>query len=165
MKKLWLIAFVMLIALSSAKIPNTSENVEYLSTRNEDGSAKTLDQVLEANKGKVIYVDFWASWCGPCRRQMGYSKKLHKQFDGQDVVFLYVALNDKEKPWKNAVDKIQASGQHFMPELKEAKKISQQYNILGVPHFMLVDKSGKVVNSNAPKPSSTQAAKQIKNLL
>ncbi len=134
----------------------------FLKATNSDGTAKTFEDVLEEYKGKVIYVDFWGTWCGPCRGEMPSSQKLHSQFEGKDVVFLYIAFERgqtreaNEASWKNGISKLDIKGVHFLPEPEANQEVSQNYQINGIPRYMLVDKTGKVVNPDAPRPSSGQ---------
>lgn len=142
----------------------TTSNADkiFLAETNSDGSIKTFEDALAQYKGKVIYVDFWASWCPPCRGEMPSSQKLHSQFEGKDVVFLYVSFDrgqtraEKEAAWKNGIDKLDIKGVHFLPADDANQAVSTKYGINGIPRYMLVDKTGKVVNQDAPRPSSGQ---------
>ena len=134
----------------------------FVDQTNADGSVKMFEDVLAEYEGKVIYVDFWASWCPPCRGEMPSSQKLHSQFEGKDVVFLYVSFDrgqtreEKEAAWKNGIEKLDIKGVHFLPADDANQAVSTQYGISGIPRYMLVDKTGKVVNPDAPRPSSGQ---------
>ncbi|WP_291725857.1 TlpA family protein disulfide reductase [Bernardetia sp.] len=151
---------------NTAETTTTTAEVEadkiYIEETNADGTTKTFEDVLAAYKGKVIYVDFWATWCPPCRGEMPSSQKLHSQFEGKDVVFLYVAFErgteraQKEAGWKKGIDKMDIKGVHFLPSNEANQGVSQKYNINSIPRYMLVDKTGKVVNQDAPRPSSGQ---------
>lgn len=133
-----------------------------LDTINSDGTVKMFEDVLAEYKGKVVYVDFWGSWCGPCRGEMPSSQKLHSQFEGKDVVFLYIAFErgqtreQNEASWKNGIEKLDIKGVHFLPSNDASDAVSRKYQINGIPRYMLVDKTGKVVNQDAPRPSSGQ---------
>ncbi len=128
----------------------------FLEQTNSDGSVKTFEDVLAQYKGKVIYVDFWASWCPPCRGEMPNSQKLHTQFEGKDVVFLYVSFDRAAAAWKNGIEKMDIKGVHYFPASEANRAVSSKYGISGIPRYMLVDKTGKVINENAPRPSSGQ---------
>ncbi len=128
----------------------------FVDQTNADGSVKMFEDVLAEYEGKVIYVDFWASWCPPCRGEMPSSQKLHSQFEGKDVVFLYVSFDRAAEAWKNGIDKMDIKGVHFYPAADANQAVSSKYGISGIPRYMLVDKTGKVVNPDAPRPSSGQ---------
>ena len=55
-----------------------------------DGTQKSITEIINTHKGKVIYIDFWASWCGPCKAKMPASVKLHEKFKGEDIVLVYL---------------------------------------------------------------------------
>ena len=145
----------------------TSAKVEadkvFLEQTNADGSVKMFEDALAEYEGKVIYVDFWASWCPPCRGEMPSSQKLHSQFEGKDVVFLYVSFDRAADAWKNGIEKMDIKGVHFYPASDANQAVSQKYGITGIPRYMLVDKTGKVVNQDAPRPSSGQVIADLIN--
>ncbi|WP_375559846.1 TlpA family protein disulfide reductase [Bernardetia sp. OM2101] len=136
----------------------------FLEQNNADGSVKMFEDVLAEYKGKVIYVDFWASWCPPCRAEMPSSQKLHSQFEGKDVVFLYVSFDRAAAAWKNGIEKMDIQGVHFYPAADANQAVSSKYGITGIPRYMLVDKTGKVVNQDAPRPSSMQIPQDTENI-
>lgn len=104
-------------------------------------------------KGKVVLVDVWATWCGPCRQQLPYMKKLEEELHGMDVVLLSVSVDeekDKEK-WKQMIIDDKMGGVHVFAS--GWSKITKDYKITGIPRFMLFDKKGNVISTEAPRPS------------
>lgn len=108
-------------------------------------------------KGKVIYVDFWASWCGPCRQEFPFSKKLHSSLSDKqkkNIVFLYISIDDDPANWKNAVEKLQLdNGEHGFSEGGWASEVVKKYQINGIPRYMIIDKNGTIVQPDAVRPS------------
>lgn len=108
-------------------------------------------------KGKVIYVDFWASWCGPCRQEFPFSKKLHSSLSDKqkkNIVFLYISIDDDPANWKNAVEKLQLdNGDHGFSEGGWASEVVKKYQINGIPRYMIIDKNGTIVQPDAVRPS------------
>ena len=103
---------------------------------------QVMNNILQQNKGKVIYVDFWGTWCGPCLAEMPNSKIVEHEFRNEDVVFVYVCLESQETQWKATLDKFQLGGQHYLLSYKQSSEIRSLLSITGVPFYMLVDKQG-----------------------
>ncbi|MES2141210.1 MAG: TlpA disulfide reductase family protein [Bacteroidota bacterium] len=119
-------------------------------------------------RGKVIYVDFWASWCGPCRQQFPFSKKLHEQLTDKqkkEVVFLYISIDNTEEIWKQAVNSLQLGGVHALSPGGWSSFVAKYYQISGIPRYMLIDKKGNVVDPNAKRPDDENTLQDILNLL
>ncbi len=127
---------------------------------NIDGEEVALSDFV----GKVVYMDFWASWCGPCKQQIPHAKKLKEKFHDKDVVFLYLSIDKDEKKWRDFVESKQLEGVQLIAG-KEKSKISQAYRVSGVPKYILVDKEGKIADSMAKRPSQNGIEKDIEGLL
>ncbi|MGL4632753.1 MAG: TlpA family protein disulfide reductase [Leadbetterella sp.] len=116
-------------------------------------------------KGKVIYADFWASWCGPCRAGFEHSKKLKNKFEGKDVVFMNVSLDGNKDEWRSAIKSLEIEGfEHYLAD-DEGAEVGKKYGINEIPRYMILDKTGKIVNDKAPYPSEDEAAIYIEKLL
>lgn len=106
-------------------------------------------------KGKVVYIDFWASWCGPCMRELPAAKKVEEHFKGRDVVFLNISIDEEEAAWKNAIEKKQIEGIHTRVKGGWKAPIAVQYGIQSVPSYFLIDKNGRFITETTPRPSET----------
>jgi thiol-disulfide isomerase/thioredoxin len=111
-------------------------------------------------KGKVVYLDFWASWCGPCMREVPHAKELKKRFDGvDDLVFLYVSVDEDQEAWRRTVEQHQIQGVHL--NIKGMNnETARQYNIKGVPSFFIIDREGVIKDNNPGRPSSGETIDQ-----
>jgi thiol-disulfide isomerase/thioredoxin len=105
-------------------------------------------------EGKVVYLDFWASWCGPCMREVPHAKELKKRFEGQeDLVFLYISVDEDPEAWKRTVELHQIEGVHLNVKGMKAET-ALSYNVKGVPSFFIIDKKGIIHDNNPGRPSS-----------
>jgi thiol-disulfide isomerase/thioredoxin len=104
-------------------------------------------------KGKVVYIDFWASWCGPCMQEVPHAQKLEEHFEGRDVVFLNISLDEKAEAWKSAIEKKQIKGLHTRQDGGWKAPVAVQYGIQGIPAYFLIDKDGRFITETTPRPS------------
>ncbi|MBN1927461.1 MAG: TlpA family protein disulfide reductase [Prolixibacteraceae bacterium] len=110
-------------------------------------SDQLFEKMMEKFKGKVAFVDFWATWCGPCRSGMQRIKPLKEELKGKPIVFVYITNETSpEVTWKNMVAEI--GGEHYRVNRDEWNILSNRFGISGIPHYVLVDKDGKVAKNN-----------------
>jgi len=113
---------------------------------------------------KVMYIDFWAPWCGPCLAEMPHSKELQEEMKGKDVVFIFLSNRCSEKSWKATIAQKQLFGEHFLLSDKEYSMLAAKFNIGGIPRYMIIDKKGMIINDNAPRPSDESLVGLLKTL-
>jgi thiol-disulfide isomerase/thioredoxin len=136
--------------------------------RSNTGNEINYENLRKQYQGKVLYVDFWASWCAPCRSVMPEALKLRKEYENKDVVFLYLAFNDRENEWKAAINKLQLNDKrainYFIVNSKSSKAI-QELKVESIPRYLIYDKTGKIVHYRAPGPYGTEIREQLDKLL
>lgn len=119
---------------------------------------------LSSFKDKIVYIDFWATHCAPCLGQMPKSIELMNKFkDNSDVAFLFVNVNDNKNSWKNYISKNKSKGQELFANESESKILRTNYNFNGIPHYVLINKDGTIIDSDASAPGSIEP--QIRILL
>lgn len=114
--------------------------------KNDIGQSISLSKF----KGKVVYIDFWGVGCGPCIYDIkNYVPKLHEHYKNKEVVFINICVDSKDKEWKKALEKYKLDGVNLVAEGWSNHPVCKAYNISGIPHYILIDKNGKIVDNNA----------------
>jgi len=106
---------------------------------------KVFDAILAKYKGKVVYVDFWATWCSPCRAGIERIKPLKDEMAKENVAFVYITNQTSPKvTYDNMIPAIK--GEHYRVSADEWNVLCGKFKISGIPHYVLVGKNGKVIN-------------------
>ena len=122
---------------------------------------------LKDLKGKTVYVEVWATWCGPCIKEMPALTQLIKYFKGQDVEFVSISIdskNDYEK-WKKMVPEKNVGGIQLLADKGLKSDFMQAFSVGLIPRSMLLDKQGKIITHKAPRPSATNTKSYLDSLL
>jgi thiol-disulfide isomerase/thioredoxin len=134
----------------------TMRNKPGYSVANEVPKAEAsllFDAIMKKYRGKVVFVDFWATWCAPCLAGIEQMKPLKEEMAGKDVVFVYITYPGSPKStWDNMIPGIK--GEHYRVSEEEWESLTSMFNITGIPHYVLVDKMGAVVNSHLSQRSN-----------
>lgn len=136
--------------------PNVTNSLD-LELLDANGVKTNLSSIMKKFVGKIVYIDFWASWCAPCIKEMPDSKKLRDNPLYKNTVFLYLALNDTKDQWKLAWKKANLENYLYNYLILNSKDASfiKQNKINTIPRYMLFDRKGKLMNGDAPRPSDT----------
>lgn len=114
-----------------------------------NGKLVTLSNFL----GKVVYIDIWASWCLPCLHQIPFAKDLENKLHDEEIVFLYVSVDESEDAWLKMVMEKELKGIHLISKVNFTSDIRTLYNVKGVPKYLIIDKQGNIADNNAKRPS------------
>lgn len=106
---------------------------------------------LVALKGKYLVIDVWATWCGPCKQESPYFEKLAIKYKGQNIQFAAISIDKQIDKW--VLDAKLKSKSVLQLHANDGDKFSADYDIQGIPRFMLIDDEGNVVNAEMPRPS------------
>lgn len=127
-------------------------------------SDKLFDAIVEKYKGKIVYVDFWATWCGPCRGGIERIKSLKEELKDKEIEFVYITNPTSPlDTWSMMVPNIK--GEHYRLSTDEWNYLASRFNINGIPHYVLVDKDGIIINDNVRLYSNRELKKMFDQYL
>lgn len=118
-----------------------------------DTSGKNIS--LESLKGKLVYVDVWATWCGPCKAQIPFLKQLEEKYREEDIAFVSLSIDQLKNisKWKDMIVDKQLEGIQIIADKAWRSKFVTDYVIEGIPRFILIDKDGNLMDPMAPRPA------------
>ena len=147
--------------------PNSIMKQEFIA---ENNTKTTWQEILNRHKGKLIYIDLWASWCRPCLEEMSSLKRVADDYKNKNISFISLSLDDKKKIWQNASIKHNvnfSSKEGYW--IKKPKKFIQfminrredEFTPLWIPRCLLIDTNGNIITSKAIRPSHKELYNQL----
>ncbi|WP_194850757.1 TlpA family protein disulfide reductase [Nonlabens antarcticus] len=148
--------------LDSPELPKEAE----LLTFKSDDPENYLDEIVANANGKVIYIDNWATWCGPCKVEFkNASPQLHEKFK-DDVEFIYLCHNSERAAYIPSIAQFQIKGKHYFLEDKASSVIASQINLEGFPTYTIFNKEGEMVQSDyIHRPSYPETTEILTKLI
>lgn len=121
---------------------------------------------LEDLKGSYVYIDVWATWCGPCIAEIPSLKKVEKDFHDKNIKFVSVSIDteDAYEKWKKMIVDKELGGIQLLAENAWESQFVEDYMIKGIPRFILLDADGNIINANAPRPSDKKLVETLNGL-
>lgn len=118
---------------------------------------------LSGFEGKLVYIDFWATWCKPCREEIPFFNQLTNKYAKNNIVFLAVSLDkdqDGYSKWKSFLDNHEMTGIQTIA-LNNPDKVIDNFHIYSIPRYVFIDKNGNIITAFAPKPSEKNAVHKL----
>ena len=123
-----------------------------------DGKVHTLADF----RGKYVYIDMWATWCGPCKREMPYLKALEEEFKDAEIVFVGLSVDKDKAAWENMVRQGELTGVQLY--LGTGSRFQEGYRVEAIPRFILLDKECVIISNDMSRPSAKETAETLRNL-
>lgn len=149
--------------LESPELPEEAELLSFNSSNPED----YLDEITKNANGKVVYIDNWATWCGPCKVEFkNASPKLHEKFK-EDVEFVYFCHSSERRAYIPSIAEFNIKGKHYFLTDEESAVISKMIDLEGFPTYTVINKSGEIVLSDyihrPSYPATTELLTKLTN--
>lgn len=113
-------------------------------------------------KGKYVYIDMWATWCGPCKKEIPHLKEVEEKYHGKNIEFVSISLDKNKEAWTKMVTEKELGGVQL--HFGDDQEFSKAYQITGIPRFILLDPKGNIVDADAPRPSSPKLIELFSSL-
>jgi thiol-disulfide isomerase/thioredoxin len=138
---------------------NFTQEIKFID--NSD-SINSLKSCLTAFKGKKVFIDVWATWCGPCKAEFAYKDQLHVQLQKRNIELLYISIDDisKNELWKNMIKHFDLQGTHIRTNKAFESDLRHIYDpgnsSISIPWYILVDEQGNIIKKSAHNPSEME---------
>ena len=144
------------MSTEATKAGNAAPDVELTTP---EGKKVQLSSLIQ---GKFTYIDVWATWCGPCCKEIPFVEKLVEKYKGNDKVqFLSISIDQNEKAWKAKLEKDKPQWAQFIIQGEVEAAFSKAWGITGIPRFIMINPDGTIFNGDATRPSDPETAKTI----
>jgi len=138
----------------SKKLAKGNPSPTFENYENHAGGTTSLADL----KGKFVYIDMWATWCGPCKREIPFLKEVEKEFHGKNIEFVSISVDrpNAHKAWVNMIKEKEMTGVQLFADNNFKSKFAVEYGVNSIPRFILLDPNGNIVSADAPRPSSPE---------
>ena len=146
--------------------PNTQQAVQSVIIMD---NIKSFEEAIKPMRGKKIYIDFWGSWCKPCLMEFAHNDALKKILAENDIQQLYISFDPDryDKQWKDCIKQYNLIGTHIRAQREFSSELTNLFFTyegkiqIGLPHYVLIDEKGNIINKSAKRPSQLVAGEKL----
>ena len=134
---------------------------------NMSDGEKILRKIIEPYKGKIILVDIWGTWCGPCKEALSHSKEEYERLKDYDLVYLYLCNRSSDESWKNTIKEYDVLGDnvvHYNLPADQQSAIEHFLSVNAFPTYKLIDRDGTILEVNADPHNLERLAGLLENM-
>jgi thiol-disulfide isomerase/thioredoxin len=135
--------------------------------RNSANKKISFEGLLKEKPARVTYIDFWASWCAPCRTEMPNLKNLKTQFAGLGIEFICISIDETFTDWQsaNAKENLDYYTNSYIINNPRNSAIIKQIKLTSIPRYLIYNKKGNLLNADAPAPGDPALLSLLNKLL
>ena len=132
---------------------------------NTNGKSFLWSELINNYRDQIIYVNLWASWCAPCRAEIPYAIELINNNEKRDLSFIFLSLDRNKVNWKNAINSHDINKLNNFIITSKNSGLLKELQLEGIPRYFIIDRNGKIMEKNAPSPSSPNLQSLLESLL
>ena len=160
--KIILGVFVVFFSINAVSAQTVRVPAPAFTLKDLDGKEVSLSDF----KGKVVYLDIWATWCPPCMAEIAYSKPLKEKYkNNPDIIFLNLSVDANQEKWKKVVAKKKIAGININSLKGMEANVLTNYHADYIPKYVLIDRVGNIVELDAKRPSDEGIEDDFQRLL
>ena len=122
-----------------------------------------FQKLIAPYRGRVVYVDVWGTWCGPCRSELEHLPQLHEELKDLPVTYMYLANTSPEELWHKATKRFGLDGEdcvNLRLPASQQKAVEEFLEVRGFPTYILIAPDGSITDNKAPRPSMPSDVRQ-----
>lgn len=123
-----------------------------------------FSEIQKKHPNEVLYIDLWGTWCKPCFTEFPFSSKLHGDLKDHPIEFVYLGCKSDQSNWEDSIDKFGLKGTHYLLSEDQYNELSEQFNLIGFPRYIVIDKNGIIVDEDAKRPSNEDIKAELLTL-
>lgn len=159
------IILFLLITSNPSSIRAQDSHGNIINLNNSSYKDFTFDDLINKYRGKILYIDFWASWCKPCLKEMPHIKELQDYFAKENFVIIFISNERNIDAWQYKIQELKINSDHYHANPDIWNEIKSILNLSSIPRYVLINKKGKIVDKDAIEPSNQDLIKKIKSML